>query len=115
MNPRLDGLTTLLLATVFAASLLFSCGAKRAPQEITVTVPANFSGELTLDPCSQGASAGITLSAKGTANTAACPEAGETVSLTVIKGGKSYRLSSDDVKIERTGDGLAVAIKARVP
>jgi hypothetical protein len=115
MNRKLDGLTTLLLATVFAASLLYSCAAKQAPREITVTAPADFSGEMTLDPCSKSISTEITLSAKGTATTAACPESGETVSLTVVKGGTSYRIPAEDVKIERAGDGLPVSIKAHVP
>ena len=115
MIRRLDGLTALLIATVFATSLLYSCAAKQAPREITVTVPADYSGEVNLDPCSQGVPAQVTLSAKGTAETAACPQPGETVSLTVIKGGTSYHISPDDVKIERAGDGLPVAIKARVP
>ncbi len=115
MNRKLDGLTTLLLATVFAASLLYSCAAKQAPREITVRVPADFSGEMTLDPCTRGVSTEITLSAKGTATTAACPSRGETVSLTVIKGGTSYRVPSEEVKIDRAGDGFPVAIKARVP
>lgn len=115
MNRKLDGLTTLLLATVFAASLLYSCAAKQAPREITVKVPADFSGEMTLDPCSAGVSTEITLSAQGKAATAACPGTGETVSLTVVKGEASYRVSADDVEIERAGDGLPVAIKARVP
>ena len=115
MIRRLDGLTALLIATVFATSLLYSCAAKQAPREITVTVPADYSGEINLDPCSQGVSSEVTLSAKGTADTAVCPQPGETVSLTVIKGETSYHISPDDVKIERAGDGLPVAIKARVP
>jgi hypothetical protein len=115
MHRKLDGLTTLLLATVFAASLLYSCAAKQAPREITVAVPADFTGEMRLDPCGRGVPAEITLNAKGTATTAACPEPGETVSLTVVKGGKSFRISADAVRIERAGDGLPVAIRARVP
>jgi hypothetical protein len=70
------------------------------PREVTVTVPADFSGQITLDPCGKGIPTEIALSAKGTAATAACPGTGETVSLTVIKGGTSYRISSDDVTIE---------------
>jgi hypothetical protein len=115
MIRRLDSLSILLIATVFGASLMYSCAAKQAPREITVTVPADYSGEINLDPCSQGVPAQITLSAKGTGETAACPQPGETVSLTVIKGGTSYHISPDDVKIERAGDGLPVAILARVP
>jgi hypothetical protein len=114
MVRKLDGLTALLLATVFAAFLLFSCGAKQAPREIKVTVPPDFSGQMTLDPCTAGLSSEVTLSSRGTAATSACPKPGETVTLTVVKGSENYRISSDDVTIERAGDGLPVAIKAHV-
>ena len=114
MFRKLDGLTTLLLATVFAASLLYSCGAKQAPREIKVTVPADFSGEINLDPCSTGLSAEVTVNARGAAPTSACPRPGETVTLTVIKGEQNYRIPSNEVTIQRAGDGLPVAIKARV-
>lgn len=114
MIPKLDGLTTLLLATVFAAFLLYSCGAKQAPREIRVTVPSDFSGEMTLDPCANGMSAEVTLSSRGTAATSACPRPGETVTLTVVKGRQSYRIATDQITIERAGDGLPVAIKARI-
>jgi hypothetical protein len=114
MVRKLDGLTALLLATVFAAFLLFSCGAKQAPREIKVTVPPDFSGQMTLDPCTAGLSSEVTLSSRGTAATSACPKPGETVTLTVVKGNENYRISSDDVTIERAGDGLPVAIKAHV-
>jgi hypothetical protein len=114
MIRKLDGLTTLLLGTVFAAFLLFSCGAKQAPKEIKVTVPADFSGEMTLDPCANGLNTEVSLNARGTAPTSACPKPGETVTLTVVKSGQNYRVPTDEVKIERAGDGLPVAIKAKV-
>lgn len=114
MIRKLDGLTTLLLATVFAAFLLYSCAAKQAPREIQVTVPADFSGEMTLDPCAKGLSSEVTLNAHGAAQTSACPRPGETVTLTVVKGGQSYRIPTNEVTIERAGDGLPVAIKAHV-
>jgi len=56
----------------------------------------------------------VTLSARGTAATSACPRPGETVSLMVVKGNEKYRIPTDEVTIERAGDGLPVAIKARV-
>ena len=114
MIRKLDGLTTLLLATVFAASLLYSCGAKQAPREIRVTVPADFSGQISLDPCTTGLPPDAMVDARGVASTSACPKAGETVTLTVVKGGQTYRVPSNEVTIERAGDGLPVAIKARV-
>jgi hypothetical protein len=115
MIRRLDGLTTLLLATIFAAFLLFSCAAKQAPHEITVKVPDNYSGELSLDPCTPGSSAQVTVNSKGSGQTSACPKPGEEVSLTVVQSGLEYRVPRDHLKIERAGDGLPVAIKARVP
>jgi hypothetical protein len=77
-------------------------------------VPPDFSGQITLDPCAASLSAEVTLTARGTAPTAACPKPGETVTLTVVKGGQNYRIPSNDVTIERAGDGLPVAIKAHV-
>ena len=114
MIRKLDGLTTLLLATVFAAFLLYSCAAKQAPREIKVIVPSDFSGQITLDPCTPDLSAEVTLNARGTAQTSACPKPGETITLTVVKGPENYRIPSDKVTIERAGDGLPVAIKAKV-
>ena len=114
MIRKVDGLTTLLLATVFAAFLLYSCGAKQAPRELTVTVPADYSGQVTLDPCAKGLPAEVTVDSHGTAQTSACPKPGETVTLTVVKGGKNYRIPTNEVTIERAGDGLPVAIKAHV-
>jgi hypothetical protein len=114
MIRKLDGLTTFLLATVFAAFLLYSCAAKQAPREIKVTVPSDFSGQITLDPCTAGTSAEVNLSSSGTAPTSACPKTGETVTLTVVKGSQNYRIPSNDVTIERAGDGLPVAIKAHI-
>jgi hypothetical protein len=114
MIQRLDGLTTFLLATVFAAFLLYSCGAKQAPREIKVTVPADFSGEMMLDPCTNGLPPEVSLNAQGMAPTSACPKPGETVTLTVVKGSQTYSIPTNEVTIERAGDGLPVAIRARV-
>jgi len=115
MIRKLDGLTALLLATIFATFLLFSCAAKQAPREITVKVPPDYSGELNLDPCSPQASADVSVDARGSGPTAVCPKLGETVTLTVVKGSENLRVAPDLVTIERAGDGLPVAIKARVP
>jgi hypothetical protein len=48
------------------------------------------------------------------APTSACPKPGETITLNVVKGAQNYRVPSNEVTIERAGDGLPVAIKARV-
>jgi hypothetical protein len=115
MIRKLDGLVVCLLATVFAAFLMFSCAAKEAPREIIVNVPAGFLGELSLSPCMDKSVGEVTLNAQGAGTTAACPRVGETLTLTVVKDGKSYRIPPDQVTIERAGDGLPVAIRARVP
>jgi hypothetical protein len=115
MIRKLDGLTILLLATMFATFLLFSCAAKEAPREITVNAPADYAGELNLDPCSSRASAEVSVDSKGSAPTSVCPKPDEKVTLTVIRGGTNIRVPPDQVTIERAGDGLPVAIKAHVP
>jgi hypothetical protein len=115
MLRKLDGLTTLLLATIFATFLLFSCAAKQAPQEITVKVPENYSGALTLDPCAPDSSAEVVVNSRGSARTSACPKPGESVTLTIVQGGVERRISPDQVTIEGAGDGLPVAIKTRIP
>jgi hypothetical protein len=115
MMQKLDGLTTLLLATIFAAFLLFSCAAKQAPREITVKVPVNYSGDLTLSPCSPQSSADVSVDTKGAGPTSACPKPGETVALTVVRSGEEVRVAPEQVTIERAGDGLPVSIKAHVP
>jgi len=115
MVRKLDGLTTLLLATIFATFLLFSCAAKQAPHEITVKVPENYSGALTLDPGSPDSSAEVVVNSHGSARTSACPKPGESVTLTIVQGSVERRISPDQVTIERAGDGLPVAIKTRIP
>jgi hypothetical protein len=115
MIRRLDGLTTLLVATIFATFLLFSCAAKQAPHEITVKVPDNYSGELNLVPCSQGSPAEVAVNSNGSGQTSACPKPGDELSLRVVQSGLERRVPPDQVRIERAGDGLPVAIKARVP
>src|ERR1700676_1825537 len=115
MIPKLDGLTTLLLATIFATFSLFSCAAKQAPREIVVKVPPGYSDEVELGPCSSPSAAEASVDSKGTAETSACPKPGETVTLTVVRGGQTFRVPPDQVTIERAGDGFPVAIKTRVP
>jgi hypothetical protein len=111
---KFDSLTTLLLATIFAAFLLFSCAAKQAPHEVTVKVPDNYAGDLNLAPCSPDSSAEVAVDLQGSARTSACPKPGESVTVTVVQGGVARRLSPDQVNIERAGDGMPVAIKARL-
>src|SRR5580700_7196554 len=86
-----------------------------APLEIVDKVPPDYSGELKLDPCSSQSSAEASVDSKGTAETSACPKPGETVTLTVVRGGQTFRVPPDQVTIERAGDGFPVAIKTRVP
>jgi hypothetical protein len=115
MTRRLDGLTTLLLATIFATLLLFSCAAKQAPRDITVKVPENYSGPLNLNPCFQESSGEVSVDSNGSARTSACPKPGESVTLTVVQGGVEHRIPPDQITIERAGDGLPVMIKTRIP
>jgi hypothetical protein len=109
-------ITMLLAVPVTSALLLFSCGSRRAPQQLTVQVPDDFSGALRIRACQQGAALDkLDADAKGSAATSACFHKEEQVTLLIVRGSKTYRISPEDVMILRTGDGLATEIRAQVP
>jgi hypothetical protein len=60
-----------------------------------------------ITPCMPGAARDVTLKEDGTGQTSVCP-AGDVV-LTVMRGNNSKQIP---VKVDRTGDGVAVRIEA---
>lgn len=101
---------------VLSALLLFSCAAAKSAQEITVQVPEEFSGLVKIDPCESKASADhISVDAKGLAATSSCPKTGQQVTLVIVRAGKTYRITPENVAVLRAGDGLPVRIQATVP
>jgi hypothetical protein len=100
--------TALVISLVLA-----SCAAKEAPTRVTVKVPNSFSGVLHLRPCVGGAKEPIVADAQGSADIFACPLGA--VEIVVIKGSSTIYVKSEDVSVNRAGDGIPVAISASVP
>src|SRR5262245_51131562 len=102
-----------LYVVMVSALLLFSCGAAKSAQEITVKVPDQFAGVVKISPCDRNANPDpVMTDAKGVGNTSTCPLGGRQVTLVVLRNGQTYRISPDEVKIRRAGDGMPVSIEA---
>ena len=115
-DVRSDKDLFLTLAPILCALLVLSCGAAKSAQEITVQVPDGFAGTLQIEPCNASANADhVTLDARGVATTSACPGRGQLVTLVIVRGGQTYRIVPENVKVLRTGDGLPVRIEATIP
>jgi hypothetical protein len=91
--------------------LLASCAAKPAPLQINCVTLAKVSGHVHLVPCSRQASNPVQLDDAGSGVTAACPK-DNNVELVVIRDGQPTFVLPDQVHVQRSGDGIAVAIDA---
>jgi hypothetical protein len=104
-----------LYVTILSALLVFSCGAAKSPQEITVRVPDEFSGIVRVTPCDRTSAERAIASSQGVAATTACPGKNDQVTLVLIRSGQIYRIPPEQVTIRRAGDGLPVSIEAVMP
>jgi hypothetical protein len=91
--------------------LLASCAAKPAPLQINCVTLAKVSGHVHLVPCSRQASNPVQLDDAGSGVTSACPK-DNNVELVVIRDGQPTFVLPDQVHVQRSGDGIAVAIDA---
>ena len=91
--------------------LLASCAAKPAPLQINCVTLAKVSGHVHLVPCSRQASNPVQLNDAGSGVTSACPK-DNNVELVVIRDGQPTFVLPDQVHVQRSGDGIAVAIDA---
>ena len=99
-----------------AVFLMLSCASSMRPDPLIVHVPDHFSGTLHVSTCISGAPAGeITVDDHGLGKTSLCPAINRTVEIEVIASDRQYRLAAADVRIERTGDGIATSIEAHLP
>ncbi len=106
----------LLAVPMTSALLLFSCGSRVAAQQVTVQVPDDFTGVLRIKPCAvDGNLDKVVADQKGSAATSACPRNSEQIMLQIVRAGKTYSVSPQDIAIVRTGDGLPIEIRAQVP
>src|SRR5215467_5546236 len=98
--------------TVLSALLLFSCGAAKSAQEITVQVPDHFAGTLQIAPCNANAAKDhVTVDEKGAGQTSSCPQPGQAVTLVIVRGDQVQRITPENVQVMRAGDGIPVRIQ----
>jgi hypothetical protein len=90
--------------------LLVSCAAKSAPALISCSAAENLSGRhVHLTPCSPQAANPVQLDKDGNGATSACPSDDNVEIVLTVNGSTTYLLP-DQVRIGRTGDGIAAAI-----
>jgi hypothetical protein len=112
IRSNLPYLSLAFLATVF---LMLSCGARLHPDQLVVHVPSHFSGSMRISSCVAGTPAGeVTLDERGLGQTSLCPAVNHSVEIEIIGSDRSYKLSSSEVHILRTGDGIATSIEAQI-
>ncbi len=108
------GLVKYSLLTALAISLsLASCAAKSMPTIVTVKVADTYSGPLHLKPCEKGAKEPAVVDEQGNGETSACPYGA--AEIVVIKQTQKIYITSEQVRVDKTGDGIPVTITARVP
>jgi hypothetical protein len=98
------------LLALFSLSL-FSCGAKKAPERLTVIAPEDFVGKIKIITCDAHAKSDyVLLDASGKGSTAVCAATPD-FALRVVRGGSSVEVPASAAK---TGDDIVVSITATV-
>jgi hypothetical protein len=106
---------TVLSAYVLIGCLMVSCGLGRAPKELTVAVPHNFSGSLHIHMCDDNAPENnITANDKGEVSTSTCLGKNEEVQLRIVGKDGIEVIPANLVRIDRTGDGIATVVEAKI-
>jgi hypothetical protein len=99
--------TILGLLTLF----LFSCGAKKAAETLTVIAPENFSGRIRITTCHLGAASdNIVIDSAGAGITSVCSVSPD-LTLQIVRGNQRDVVGAELVK---TGDGFVIGITSRV-
>lgn len=99
--------TLLALFSLF----LFSCGAKKAPERLTVVAPEDFVGKIKIITCDATAKSDyVLLDASGNGRTAVCAATPD-FTLRVVRGSSSVEVPASTAK---TGDDIVVSITASV-
>jgi hypothetical protein len=116
INPRVIQLLQRCVPVLATAVFLFSCAAKKPVAQLTVEVPADFSGQLRIHPCRAGApSEHLTADPTGQVYTSRCLQGAEQVSLVVVQSGRAAEIPASQVELLRTGDGMVVEIRGPTP
>jgi hypothetical protein len=95
--------------------LMLSCGSSLRPEQLSVYVPEHYQGPVHIDACVPNAPAKeITVSTSGAGATSLCPANNRGVELQIIEKERQYKVAVNEVRIGRTGDGLATSIEAQL-
>ncbi len=95
---------------------MLSCASSLPSDHLAVHVPDHFSGSVHISACVTGSPAGeITVDDQGLGKTSLCPAIDHTVEIEVIGTGRHFKLIAPEVRISRTGDGIATSIEAQLP
>jgi hypothetical protein len=112
-NPRVVQLLQRCVPVLATAVFLFSCAAKKSVAQLTVEIPADFSGQLRIHPCRAGApSEHLMADPSGQADTSTCLQGGEQVDVVVVRSGRAWQIPSSQMELLRAGDGMVVEIRA---
>jgi hypothetical protein len=112
-NPRIIRLLQHCVPVLATAVFLFSCAAKKPVAQLTVEIPADFSGQLRIRPCRAGApSEHLTADPTGQVDTSTSLQGAERVDLVVVRSGRAWEIPASQVELVRAGDGMVVEIRA---
>ena len=93
-------------------ALLFSCGAKKAAQQLTVVVPENYEGRIRLDACNpRGQDDNIAVDESGIGLTSICAVTDD-FRIFVSRGPQKIQISPT---VNRTGDNILTSVGGLVP
>lgn len=114
VRPNVVCCSVVVLATVL---LLLSCASSTPAEHLTVHVPERHDTLVArVNMCVSGAPGKeIYVDEHGVGKSSLCPAANQTVSIEVVEGPHHYSVSSNEVQIRRTGDGIATSVEARLP
>ena len=114
MVPIRPSLVYLSAALVGTAFLMLSCASKTEPDHLTVHAPSHFAGIVHVDTCVNGApAADIAVDQNGAGKTSLCPAVDHQVEIEVIEDQQHFKLVAHDVRVRRTGDGIATSVEAQ--
>jgi hypothetical protein len=100
---------------VGTALLMLSCASSTRPEQLTLRCKSH-PGSVHVDTCISGAPSGdVTLDDRGVGKTSLCPAAGQKVEIEIYETDQHFKLVEPEVRVQRTGDGMATSIEAKLP
>ncbi len=99
-------------AITMCLTLLFSCGAKKAAQQLTASVPENYSGKIRIDACDpKGQDDNIAISEAGGGTTSICSVTDD-FKLLIARGPQKIQVAAT---VNKTGDNILTSVVAEIP